>query len=113
MAFLYIIIVFLAFLSKKRDSNELLEENREYYILFILNILTILTLLVSVAIPMLYRISFYFSIFAIIYIPKVFDNIKFKAILYVFFLIIMLFFMVGKLQSGDSEVVPYQNIIIK
>lgn len=113
MVALYIIIALMAFFFKGKDQEEKAEENREYYILFIINILTILTLLVSTSIPILSRISLYFSIFAIIYIPRIFDKVKFKTILYLFFIIIMAWSMTNKLQSGDSQVVPYQNTIIK
>ena len=88
------------------------EEEREIYLLHIINYLAIILGLLSLKIMLISRIETYFSIFALIFIPKVFNLLKDKIIYYFLFTIIMIIPMYMQLKSNNSGILPYSNWLI-
>lgn len=88
------------------------KEEHEIYLLYIINYITIILGFLSLKIMLISRIEVYFSIFAIIYIPKIFNLLKDKIMYYFIFTLIMIIPMYMQLQSNNSGVLPYTNWLI-
>lgn len=107
---IYIAISLLAFFSKSKVGND--GEKDKFMLLLMINNLAIITNIMSYRYFILYRVSLYYSIFLIIFIPMVFDKYKKNSLLYFLFLLIMLVLFVSKLVSNDGQVVPYKTDIV-
>ena len=108
LVIIHLFISVLAFLTNQKKDTE-----KDYNMLFIINNIAIILILLSARIVVLSRISLYFTIFAVVFIPKVFEKIKGKNLLYLLFILLILVPTFVRLKKGDSEVVPYKNIIIE
>lgn len=108
VTFIYIIFaVIITSLLKKND--DMTSVDIDLYLLYMLNFIAIIIGILSLKIMLLSRIEVYFSIFAIILIPKVFDMMKDKIMYYFVFTMVMIIPMYIQLQSNNSEVLPYFN----
>lgn len=106
---IYCFISIIALLSKEKNYDE--NEQRKFLILLMINNLTIITNIMSYNFFILYRVSLYYSIFLIIFIPMVFDRYKKNLLLYFLFLLIMFVPFANKLINNDGQVVPYKTDI--
>lgn len=107
---IYIAISLLALFSRNKTSNE--GEKEKFMLLLMINNLSIIANIMSYKYFILYRVSLYYSIFLIIFIPMVFDKYKKNLLLYFVFLLIMLVLFVNKLVSNDGQVVPYKTDVV-
>lgn len=103
--FVFAIIMF-GLLKRNKVSNA---DNREFTLLYIINYLAIIMGVLSLKTILLTRIEIYFSIFAIISIPKVFDLMKDRVLYYFLFTIVIFIPMYILLSSNISEITPYSN----
>ena len=114
VSFFYLLIVLICmfFLNKTKKKKELLDIRRDLY--FLTSIITIAVVggIVFYNNLLISRIILYFSIFIIIYIPKVINYISHtkltKIILYYIILIIIAIPGLVELYSNISGVIPYQ-----
>lgn len=106
---IYCIISLLAFITRNNDCND--DEKRKFMLLLMINNLSIIANIMSYRYFILYRVSLYYSIYLIIFIPMVFDRFKKKYILYLMFFLIMLIPFTSKLITNDGQVVPYKTDI--
>lgn len=107
LIYLFINVMAILFKSRKKEA-----EDRDYYMMLIINTLTLMTSIVASNIFIINRMTLYYAIFSIAFIPKVFDRISKNIILYFIFFMLMLFPFAYRLASNDSEVLPYKNYII-
>lgn len=108
---IYIVFALLTnFLIKKNKIPP--QQEREIYLLHIINYLTIILGFLSLKIMLISRIEAYFSIFAIIFIPKIFNLLKDKIMYYFLFTIIMIIPMYMQLKSNNNGILPYTNWLI-
>lgn len=107
---IYVAISFLAFILRDKNNNE--KDNRKFMMLLMINNIAIIANIMSYKFFILYRVSLYFSIFLIIFVPMVFERYKKnRLLLYFMFFIIMLIPFSSKLMSNDGQVVPYKTVL--
>ena len=114
---IYIMISLLAFLSKNRMDNDptaistdiVNKDRRKFMLLLMINNFAIITNIMSYKYFILYRVSLYYSIYLIIFIPMVFDKYKKNLLLYFMFFLLILVPFVSKLINNDGQVVPYKT----
>lgn len=107
---IYCFISFMAIISRNKTYKD--EEKRKFMLLLMINNLAIIANIMSYKYFILYRVSLYYSIYLIIFIPMVFDRFNKNLLIYVMFFIIMLVPFTSKLISNDGQIIPYHTDIV-
>lgn len=109
---IYVFISILLGMILKNEKIKNTEEYEEFYLYYLVNFVAIILGIVALKTMLITRIEMYFSIFAIIYIPKVYNKFKDKLIINIGFTMIMLIPMIIQLSNNNSGVLPYKNWLI-
>ena len=111
ITFIYFLFQVIYLVSKSKIND--IEEKKKMDMLYYINWIAILIGICSTRTLLLSRIEVYFSIFNIIFIPKVINLQKDKVIYYYILLILLMIPMIFLLYNGISGVIPYSNILFK
>lgn len=88
-------------------------EKRKFLLLLMINNLSIIANIMSYKYFILYRVSLYYSVYLIVFIPMVFEKYKKNVVLYFMLFMVISMTFVNKLINNDSQVVPYRTDIFR
>lgn len=111
ITFIYFLFQILYLISRSKIND--IDERKKMDMLYYINWIAILIGIFSTRTLLLSRIEVYFSIFNIIYIPKVVNLQKDKVAYYFILLIVLMIPMIYLLYNGTAGVMPYSNILFK
>ncbi len=111
ITFIYFIFQILYLKCKGKINNE--DEKKQLEMLHYINWIAVIIGICSVKTLLLSRIEVYFSIFNIIYMPKIINLQKDKILYYFAILFLLMVPMIYLLYKGTSGVVPYSNVLFK
>lgn len=111
ITFIYFIFQILYLMCKRKITNE--DEKKQLEMLYYINWIAVIIGICSIRTLLLSRIEVYFSVFNIIYIPKIINLQKDKILYYFVILFLLMVPMIYLLYNGTSGVVPYSNILFK
>lgn len=114
ITFIYIVFsIYYYYLKKNKKLNK--DEMLEFDKYNLINVTGIIFGIMSLKLDLLTRISYYFTFPIIIYAPMLIDKIensKYRSVVYIAFLGVMLIPMYILLRENNSEVLPYINILL-
>ncbi len=110
LTLIYVVIVAIGIFVMKKNEDKLKENNeyKEWFMLTVFMIFAIIIGFLSMKSMLLSRIEIYFSIFVILYMPKVINMFgRSKSLVYYCSLIIMFIPFYVLLSGNNSGIVPY------